>query len=83
MFTHLRPTLDSPSWVEMLMSFRYPPYTAAKARNIERMLAPSLPARPPGLPLVGGGKTANRWGVWLLIVAAAAGVGLIQARRSA
>ncbi|TFY82462.1 hypothetical protein EWM64_g1550 [Hericium alpestre] len=82
MFTHLRPTLDSPSWVEDAHELPLPSLHA-KARNIEWMMVPSLPARPSGLPLVGGGKTANRWGVWLLIAAAAAGVGLIRARRSA
>lgn len=27
MFTHLRSSLDSPSWIDMILAFRFPPYT--------------------------------------------------------
>ncbi|TFY56737.1 hypothetical protein EVG20_g8816 [Dentipellis fragilis] len=86
MFTHIRPTLDNPSWVEMMMSGRYPPYTVAKASSMAKLIIPSLPSRPSYLPKLEGTvapKTSNRWGVWFLVAVAVAGYGLIRVRRSA
>ncbi|KAH6903436.1 aldehyde dehydrogenase [Coprinopsis sp. MPI-PUGE-AT-0042] len=32
MFTHFRASMDSPSWLESLLKFRYPPYTEKKLK---------------------------------------------------
>ncbi|KAG8922217.1 hypothetical protein FRC02_012064, partial [Tulasnella sp. 418] len=45
-FTHLRSSLDSPRWVDLFFSFRFPPYTAGKLRQARTMLLPRLPPRP-------------------------------------
>ncbi|EEB94492.1 hypothetical protein MPER_06683 [Moniliophthora perniciosa FA553] len=50
MFTHLRSSLDSPSWIEFLLGFRYPPYTAKKFATMNKTIMPRLPARPKGPP---------------------------------
>jgi aldehyde dehydrogenase (NAD+)/aldehyde dehydrogenase (NAD(P)+) len=49
-FTHFRATMDSPSWLDKLLSGRYPPYTAKKQKDMLRFLTPSLPTRPSGPP---------------------------------
>jgi len=46
MFTHLRASLDSPSWTDILMGSRFPPYTANKIKAINRLTDVSLPSRP-------------------------------------
>ncbi|KAI0760893.1 Aldehyde/histidinol dehydrogenase [Trametes elegans] len=43
-FTHLRPFIDNPSWVDTLaFNFRFPPYTPSR---LLKLLAPRLPPRP-------------------------------------
>jgi len=46
MFTHLRASLDSPSWLDKIMGARYPPYTSKKLATFETLLGVKLPARP-------------------------------------
>ncbi|KAG6330166.1 hypothetical protein ID866_8923 [Astraeus odoratus] len=46
LFTHLRASLDSPSWVDMIFGSRYPPYTAKKESFLKWLLAVKLPPRP-------------------------------------
>ncbi|THU84797.1 NAD-aldehyde dehydrogenase [Dendrothele bispora CBS 962.96] len=59
-FTHLRSSLHSPGWVDALMSFRYPPYTAAKIKSMNRTLMPSIPARPKGPPKLSSGVSWSK-----------------------
>ncbi|KAF4583580.1 hypothetical protein EYR38_002334 [Pleurotus pulmonarius] len=35
-FTHLRASMDSPSWVDMMLSARYPPYTVINSLALRR-----------------------------------------------
>ncbi|TFK73415.1 NAD-aldehyde dehydrogenase [Pluteus cervinus] len=64
MFTHLRSSLDSPSWIDKILAFRFPPYTP-KGLKATLGLYPSLPARPSGPPPAESAYT-NRWARWLL-----------------
>ncbi|KAF9051962.1 NAD-aldehyde dehydrogenase [Panaeolus papilionaceus] len=68
MFTHLRASLDSPSWVDAVLKFRYPPYTESKANAAMRLLG-SLPARPTAPPSAAGQKW---WGKWFIVAFAIA-----------
>ncbi|KAF8888613.1 NAD-aldehyde dehydrogenase [Infundibulicybe gibba] len=76
-FTHLRSSMDSPSWIDKILGFRYPPYTAKSISSLSK-LNPSLPPRPAGPPSV---ESLERkwWGKWffLTLVMALAG-GLTQ-----
>ncbi|KNZ72494.1 Aldehyde dehydrogenase family 3 member B1 [Termitomyces sp. J132] len=71
-FTHLRASLDSPSWVDKIIGFRFPPYDKSKL-NMAYKLFPSLPARPIGAPSV----TAKYkwWGKWFFFAFAVALLG--------
>ncbi|KAG5351806.1 hypothetical protein C0989_004843 [Termitomyces sp. Mn162] len=60
-FTHLRASLDSPSWVDKIIGFRFPPYDKYKL-NMAYKLFPSLPARPIGAPSVIA--KYKWWGKW-------------------
>ncbi|KAI0035790.1 NAD-aldehyde dehydrogenase [Vararia minispora EC-137] len=44
-FTHLRTVLVSPSWLDIILSGRYPPYSASKARKMDMVTMPSFPSR--------------------------------------
>jgi aldehyde dehydrogenase (NAD+) len=44
-FTHLRPTLENPGFMDYIMSFRYPPYTEQKFKKFTMFMNPSLPSR--------------------------------------
>ncbi|KAF8918743.1 NAD-aldehyde dehydrogenase [Mucidula mucida] len=55
-FTHFRASIDSPSWVDLVMKIRYPPYTAKKEQKTS-ILFPGLPKRPSGPP----SATSKRW----------------------
>jgi len=75
MFTHLRSSIDNPSWVDMILGARYPPYTAKKLKAVSR-LAPKLPARPKGPPTAnaaGNGSTRK----WFFLALAVAVVGVL------
>ncbi|KAF9047744.1 Aldehyde/histidinol dehydrogenase [Panaeolus papilionaceus] len=76
MFTHLRASLDSPSWVDAVLKFRYPPYTESKANAAMRLLG-SLPARPTGPPSAAGQKW---WGKWFIVAFAIAIAGVQPSR---
>ncbi|ESK93570.1 aldehyde dehydrogenase [Moniliophthora roreri MCA 2997] len=80
MFTHLRSSLDSPSWIESLLAFRYPPYTAKKFATMNRTFMPRLPARPKGPPPPDADeKSGSSWAKWLtFILAAALAGGLLE-----
>ncbi|KAH7928569.1 aldehyde dehydrogenase [Leucogyrophana mollusca] len=45
-FTHLRASLDSPSWIDKILGSRYPPYTSKKENFLTKNLGVRLPARP-------------------------------------
>ncbi|THH14250.1 hypothetical protein EW146_g6054 [Bondarzewia mesenterica] len=75
-FTHVRASLDNPSWLDMIMSGRYPPYTVGKkSQALEALTFPSLPPRNAG---------NRRWGKWFLFALAVAlsssGVLMFRAR---
>ncbi|KAF8623849.1 hypothetical protein AX15_006169 [Amanita polypyramis BW_CC] len=68
-FTHLRSSLDSPSWVDKIFGFRFPPYTTNKFKKINFLLPNGLPPRPTGPPSVD--KAVSKWsGKWLLLALA-------------
>ncbi|KAH7920037.1 aldehyde dehydrogenase [Leucogyrophana mollusca] len=46
LFTHLRASLDSPSWLDRIFKSRYPPYTTKKEEFLRTALGVRLPARP-------------------------------------
>ncbi|KAG7090418.1 hypothetical protein E1B28_009537 [Marasmius oreades] len=72
MFTHLRASIDSPGWIDMVMKFRYPPYTANKRKAVNRVLSARLPARPiapPGTDIDVEQK-GNAWIKWFLFLVA-------------
>ncbi|VDB97862.1 unnamed protein product [Peniophora sp. CBMAI 1063] len=45
-FTHQRTALDSPSWLDMVLSGRYPPLSKRKADTMDLLTLPSFPGRP-------------------------------------
>lgn len=45
-FTHSRSVLNSPSWLDILMKARYPPYTDGNLKILKRLTMVSLPPRP-------------------------------------
>ncbi|KAI0671465.1 NAD-aldehyde dehydrogenase [Trametes maxima] len=64
-FTHLRVSLDNPSWVDKIaFGFRYPPYAPSKMLHA---LMPPLPPRPGEEP-----TPLGRWGPWLAAAVAVA-----------
>ncbi|KAJ6618864.1 NAD-aldehyde dehydrogenase [Mycena sp. CBHHK59/15] len=65
MFTHLRATIDEPAWIDKILHFRFPPYTAKNLQKIGTVV-PKLPARPTG-PVSQG--VARKW--WFLALALA------------
>ena len=81
MFTHFRASMDSPSWVDLILKMRYPPYTKSKNAAVNRLLK-SLPARPRGPPTPGTGS-GKWWGKWFILALAAAIAGGLTARKRA
>jgi len=69
LFTHERASMDSPSWIDYLLNFRFPPYNTKKADKPFRLMA-SLPARPTGPPALPG--TSKWWGKWFILALAVA-----------
>ncbi|KAI0951544.1 hypothetical protein AcW1_008564 [Taiwanofungus camphoratus] len=60
-FTHLRSTIDNPSWVDtFLMAARYPPYKSGSSGKLNELMKPRLPPRP-------GTVSKRRWGLWSLL----------------
>ncbi|KLO15667.1 aldehyde dehydrogenase, partial [Schizopora paradoxa] len=45
LFTHLRATLDSPSWLDKIIGARYAPYSQKKLTSIKGLVYPSMPPR--------------------------------------
>ncbi|KAJ3736030.1 NAD-aldehyde dehydrogenase [Lentinula guzmanii] len=75
MFTHLRSSLDAPGWLDMLLGFRYPPYTAAKIKAMGRLMNPTFPARPKGPPKAHVSRASwSKWFTFLLALALAGGL---------
>ncbi|KAJ7074072.1 NAD-aldehyde dehydrogenase [Mycena amicta] len=71
MFTHLRASIDTPSWIDKLLGVRYPPYTDKNLSFLKKNLGQKLPARPSGPPAssASGTSGARKW--FLLAVAVA------------
>ncbi|KAG8967433.1 hypothetical protein FRC03_009953 [Tulasnella sp. 419] len=65
-FTHLRSSVDSPGWVDLFFSFRFPPYTPSKIRQAG-MLWPKLPPRPGAQGSLFGGLA--KWYRWSFLFA--------------
>ncbi|PBK85531.1 NAD-aldehyde dehydrogenase [Armillaria gallica] len=42
-FTHLRPVIDSPWYVDLFMSLRFPPYSTKSLQKINAAMLPTLP----------------------------------------
>ncbi|KAF8633137.1 hypothetical protein AX17_004638 [Amanita inopinata Kibby_2008] len=77
LFTHFRSSLDSPGWLDLLLGFRFPPYTSKKLKDTE-FFAQSLPARPSGPPPLTAKTGSKWWGKWFLLVLALAVAGLTK-----
>lgn len=45
LFTHMRSTLDCPSWVDKILGARYAPYSPKKLSSLKTILYPSMPPR--------------------------------------
>ncbi|TFK21603.1 aldehyde dehydrogenase [Coprinopsis marcescibilis] len=73
LFTHLRGSIDSPSWLDRILSFRYPPYTLKKYKATHQF-APKLPGKPTGPPSLTEGGSWGKWFVVALVAAVAAGL---------
>ncbi|KAJ7461546.1 NAD-aldehyde dehydrogenase [Mycena latifolia] len=65
MFTHLRATLDSPGWIDKILGFRFPPYTAKNLQTFRARLTTKLPPRPTGPPGEAAASSAVR--KWFLV----------------
>ncbi|KIY68653.1 NAD-aldehyde dehydrogenase [Cylindrobasidium torrendii FP15055 ss-10] len=65
-FTHFRASLDSRPWLDILMRFRFPPYSATKIW-VSSFLFASLPRRPSGPPDL---SARSHWRRWLLFILA-------------
>ncbi|KAL9710113.1 Hexadecenal dehydrogenase [Leucoagaricus gongylophorus] len=72
MFTHLRSSLDAPSWIDWIIGWRFPPYTKRSYKGAARLLK-SLPPRPAGPPRTGAvnGAAKKWWGKWFILAFAA------------
>ncbi|KAF7970549.1 hypothetical protein HWV62_23721 [Athelia sp. TMB] len=73
-FTHLRASMDSPSWIDKIIGGRFPPYTKSKLTSLNKLQLPTLPARPvKGVVATGATNgSAKRWGTLALALAVAA-----------
>jgi len=70
-FTHRRSTIHVPAWVDLIMKFRFPPYSSKKESTALAILMPSIPRG-----LSGTSSSSFNWFLWgplIAIVAAAAG----------
>ncbi|KAF9225706.1 NAD-dependent aldehyde dehydrogenase [Gyrodon lividus] len=45
LFTHMRSSLDSPSWIDKILGSRFPPYSAKKESWLKTVLGVKLPPR--------------------------------------
>ncbi|KAJ2928248.1 hypothetical protein H1R20_g8864, partial [Candolleomyces eurysporus] len=73
-FTHFRAALDSPSWLDKILGFRYPPYSDKKLKATDRFKR-KLPAKPTGPPTsLTTTSSWRKWWVFALAIAIAAGL---------
>jgi len=81
MFTHLRSSMDSPSWVDRILGFRFPPYTNQSMKGVSRLVK-SLPPRPSGPPnpATANGTATKWWGKWFILALAMAVAGGLTKR---
>ncbi|KAF9446039.1 NAD-aldehyde dehydrogenase [Macrolepiota fuliginosa MF-IS2] len=81
MFTHLRSSMDSPSWIDKILGFRFPPYNSKSIKGASRLLK-SLPPRPVGPPRLGAanGAATKWWGKWFFLAFAVAVAGGLTKR---
>jgi len=77
-FTHLKCVLESPSWIDRILSFRFPPYTDHKVSKAMKFIV-SLPPRPTGPPSLDRPKRV--WPLRALIAAFVAVLGLLYRRK--
>ncbi|KAJ7749555.1 NAD-aldehyde dehydrogenase [Mycena maculata] len=75
MFTHLRATMDTPGWIDKILGFRYPPYTARSLQALHSRLPRKLPVRPSGPP--GAASSAGGVRKWFLLAFAMAVLGAL------
>ncbi|KXN84054.1 Aldehyde dehydrogenase, dimeric NADP-preferring [Leucoagaricus sp. SymC.cos] len=82
MFTHLRSSMDSPSWVDRVLSFRYPPYSDKSFKGAVRFVKslPTRPVGPPKLDATANGVATKWWGKWFLLALAMAIAGGLTKR---
>ncbi|KAF7295551.1 hypothetical protein MIND_01095100 [Mycena indigotica] len=79
-FTHLRASIDTPSWIDKLLGVRYPPYTDKNLDFIKKNLSQKLPSRPRAPP---SGTTASSGArKWFLLALAVAVVGALTRMKS-
>ncbi|KII87684.1 hypothetical protein PLICRDRAFT_141625 [Plicaturopsis crispa FD-325 SS-3] len=78
-FTHLRASMDSPGWLDLILGSRFPPYSEKKDRALSQ-LTPSLPARPKGPPPASA-QSNGRWWARRLIFAFALAVAAVLMKR--
>ncbi|KAI0321467.1 NAD-aldehyde dehydrogenase [Amylostereum chailletii] len=70
-FSHHRTVIDNPAWTDLIMSERYPPYTAGGMRKMDMLAMPSLPSR----------RASNKhWTAWIVAAIALVG-GLVGVRQ--
>ncbi|CAE6527715.1 unnamed protein product [Rhizoctonia solani] len=62
-FTHLRASLDSPGWLDLILGARFPPYTAAKAKKLAGLTPTTVPFPRPG------DKAPSPWAKWATVMA--------------
>jgi len=75
-FTHLRSTLDNPSFTECFLSSRYPPYNEKKKKSFVSLNFPKVPAR----TAADGYAGPKRWGAWLGVGVIATSLALVIGR---
>lgn len=80
-FTHLRASIDNPSWVDKLIGFRFPPYTKAKLGKVKGMQRglPKKPLGPPGSAAAKGRGWGLKWLVLAIAIAVAGGYKKLRA----
>ncbi|KDQ10042.1 hypothetical protein BOTBODRAFT_504647 [Botryobasidium botryosum FD-172 SS1] len=59
-FTHRRPFMDVPGWLDFILKSRYAPYTPEKLKTIQSLAGKKIPYPRPG---TNGGSSG--WGKWL------------------
>ncbi|OBZ72513.1 Aldehyde dehydrogenase family 3 member H1 [Grifola frondosa] len=74
-FTHVRTSLNNPSWVDTIaFGGRFPPYRPGAMKMAKSVLFPPLPPRPGKKAAASASK---RWGFWLLVALVGAASALL------